>query len=872
MANINGTIGNDTLVGTAAGDTIQGLGGNDSITGLGGDDKLYGDQGIASFSYGIGSWTGLNLSAKAIIDTSFNPGSVAFDAAGLGVKGPSAPGIGNQQELGYQPSSGKSEQLMMDFGGAVNNVSVGLSYFYNPENGSPELGKWTALDAAGNTVGSGTFSATDSSGNATITITNGTDFSKLIFEALPQSNQTTIGNNDSSDFFIKSVQFTSSTIGVDQNAGTGNDTLYGGDGADLIHGNGGNDKLIGGTGNDNLFGDAGNDILFGGGPEKMGDPVTVTAQSDTLTGGTGRDVFVIQQGGGTVTITDFNGVGAGSGQDKNALINLDTLKFVGADLNAKNMKSTISGNDVILTFDDLKNPGHDIANTIVILKNFALHNLDNIPDGARLLGTNSPAFGNILFNGQGEGANGVVTVVGNKVTDVNHTYTGTSVSTTGPNSPYGGMVDGYDVANTVNQNSLFNENTTTFLHGDNLYLNGGASGTDNLLGKADVLNLVATNTTGKAEIHSGLGDDIIRSNLNKNVLFGDGGNDLIEATGKENSLYGFKDNDTLLARNNLATNDLHGEQGRDTLVSNGAKTLFSGGTGDDIMVAYKSNVGDVQSNTFLSDSRLFKALPIGDYKPEPYVPSPELAGSGYTGPKAFLEGGHDVAHGTGNDTLELRGDGWSIKIGNTYITAANFVGGVYTLPDSAAKGIAFVNMNGSSNVDENGLHTISFDGIKQIKLTDASLSATHPLSNEGDRLKFGANNNSTINLTGAKDDIVYAGSGNKTISTNAGDDVVFGDKGDQKFNLGDGNDTFVAYDDHFKAAGTKYEVHGNAGDNTIDLGNLKGNWTLTLTGDPTVHTYSSASDGGVLNLSATSGIVTYNGNTLTFDSINKIVF
>jgi Ca2+-binding RTX toxin-like protein len=184
-------------------------------------------------------------------------------------------------------------------------------------------------------------------------------------------------------------------------------------------------------------------------------------------------------------------------------------------------------------------------------------------------------------------------------------------------------------------------------------------------------------------------------------------------------------------------------------------------------------------------------------------------------------------------------------------------------------------MDGSTNASENGLHTISFDGIKQIKLTDASLSTTHDLSNSGDQLTFGSSGNSPINLS-AGNNVLYAGAGDKTITMGDGNDVIIGDSGKQVFNLGAGDDTFVAYDANLKAAGTDYTVHGGAGSDTIDLGNIKGDWTLSITGSSaSTQTYSSL-DGGVLNIgssaSGASGTINYNGQKIIFDDIQKIVY
>ncbi|TFI57118.1 hypothetical protein E2493_16730, partial [Sphingomonas parva] len=88
--------------------------------------------------------------------------------------------------------------------------------------------------------------------------------------------------------------------------GSGDDVLLGGADNDTLDGGDGADRLDGGTGNDNVDGGAGNDTLDGG------------AGNDTLTGGAGKDVFLVDDLGGTDTITDFV-----RGQDKIDLSDLD---------------------------------------------------------------------------------------------------------------------------------------------------------------------------------------------------------------------------------------------------------------------------------------------------------------------------------------------------------------------------------------------------------------------------------------------------------------------------------------------------------------------------------------------------------------------
>jgi hypothetical protein len=76
----------------------------------------------------------------------------------------------------------------------------------------------------------------------------------------------------------------------------GNDRLFGGLGSDEIVGGLGADELIGGGGNDRLFGDAGNDAIFG-----VDSAVAAfgfgKGEIDEMTGGRGRDRFVLGQNG-----------------------------------------------------------------------------------------------------------------------------------------------------------------------------------------------------------------------------------------------------------------------------------------------------------------------------------------------------------------------------------------------------------------------------------------------------------------------------------------------------------------------------------------------------------------------------------------------
>lgn len=94
----------------------------------------------------------------------------------------------------------------------------------------------------------------------------------------------------------------------------GADTLSGGDGNDLISSGEGNDSIAGDAGDDDLFGAAGNDVVDGGdGVDQLSgndgnDVLTGGAGDDILFGGAGDDIYVFNQGDGRDYIDDNSGI------------------------------------------------------------------------------------------------------------------------------------------------------------------------------------------------------------------------------------------------------------------------------------------------------------------------------------------------------------------------------------------------------------------------------------------------------------------------------------------------------------------------------------------------------------------------------------
>jgi len=288
-----------------------------------------------------------NLSAASVDNVLVSGGS-------LGVTG-SAGAVSSQ--LGYNPTHGVSEELIVDFDNAISSASVAISKLYAVEGPSAEEGHWQAY-SDGVLVGEADFTAA-SGHTTTVTIDLGSDvtFDQLVFTANEYVGGQQGYTSNSSEYFIDSIDFeqvveasTTTTIDVEVGAtgavqgtaaadtwsgnssdnaydgmagndvlnggdgndtvfgGTGDDTITGGEGNDTLDGGAGNDTLTGGEGNDEIDGGAGNDTLIGGeGNETLvggdgNDTLDGGVGDDTLEGGAGDDLFLFSEGGGTDTV------------------------------------------------------------------------------------------------------------------------------------------------------------------------------------------------------------------------------------------------------------------------------------------------------------------------------------------------------------------------------------------------------------------------------------------------------------------------------------------------------------------------------------------------------------------------------------------
>ncbi|MEM8677467.1 MAG: calcium-binding protein, partial [Cyanobacteria bacterium P01_G01_bin.67] len=250
-------------------------------------------------------------------------------------------------------------------------------------------------------------------------------------------------------------------------------------------------------------------------------------------GSSGQQTFTITKNSGTTTILNFGGVGTGTNPDSATLAQVDTLKFNGSGLTAKNLVLTQSDNDLELNFKG-------VDNTEVVLTDFVLEELDNL----------SNQIGNILFNGQ---------------------------------STIQDSIDVFDPQES--QNQVFASNKITFLDGEDNSVRGLNNSNDviNGLNGDDLIQ----GQSGNDILDGGKGKDTLRGDADKDTLIGGEGDDNLIGNGGDDKLNGGAGSDRIFIYGNdnitLTNTQVTGE-GTDTLISIEDANLY-GGNGDNLINA-----------------------------------------------------------------------------------------------------------------------------------------------------------------------------------------------------------------------------------------------------------------------------------------------
>ncbi|MEH2212325.1 MAG: calcium-binding protein [Nostoc sp.] len=476
-----------------------------------------------------------------------------------------------------------------------------------------------------------------------------------------------------------------------------------------IIGTNGNDTLLGTNGADTINGKAGND--------------TIAASNDTLTGGGGKDKFVYNFTydeyynliSNTDTITDFGGVGKGVTPSAAVIAEVDTIKFQGAGLTAQNLLLTQNGSNLEITFEGVGGA----AGTKVILENFKLENLDNLPATS-----SRSAIGNILFDGQ------------------------TSIA------------DSFDVfdANST-QTNLFNKNTVTFLNNLDNNITGldnsndvvnGQGGNDKIDGKSG--NDLLRGGTGNDTLIGGEGDDSLNGGEGNDFLNGGEGDDFLNGGTGNDLLYGDAGDDSLLG--GTGNDSLLGGTGNDTLLGGTENDTLFGGSGDDRLTVGSSNLDTLGGDQLLYGDDGNDTLSASGYEiryEDTYYTSGNNTLNGGAGDDylivQFSKGNNLLNGGDGNDTFSEYNSGNDTVDGGQGDDLLSY--NSYT-----SRGITST-FNPTTNVGSITADTnqVSYKNIERLNIT----------SGFGDDNIVGSNGNDTLDP---------GNGGNDTIDGGAGDDLL----------------------------------------------------------------------------------------------------
>jgi RTX calcium-binding nonapeptide repeat (4 copies) len=191
----------------------------------------------------------------------------------------------------------------------------------------------------------------------------------------------------------------------------------------------------------------------------------------------GHQVIPVYERDGLIIINNFGGVGQGIAQDLFIREEFDTFQFIGEGFRAKTMLLTQEGNDLRITFEGRANPQ-------ILLRNFALENLDNLPAA----NGNSIPLINILFNEEAPGQ------------------------------------DRFDVFNADwIRNTLLNRNTVTFQNDLDNFVFGFDDSDDVINGQGGNDRLFGLG--GNDILRGGAGNDVLSGGLGVNSLTGNQGRD-----------------------------------------------------------------------------------------------------------------------------------------------------------------------------------------------------------------------------------------------------------------------------------------------------------------------------------------------------------
>ena len=558
----------------------------------------------------------------------------------------------------------------------------------------------------------------------------------------------------------------------------GNDTLSGGEGDDTISGGAGYDLLYGGGGLDKLNGGAGDDLLHGG-------TSGIDSRKNTLTGGTGRDRFILSAGNNLLkdfdADDDFLTIDGG--------LELEDIIHKGPSGVPSTVQVNVKDSNTGRIYQN------DIENTTAEEVKIALSSGSN----------EGPELGKLTTDKLYPSGQPFYKYVG---TPSAETITPESLDLENDNK--GINYPGSPIRVNASGGADFIEGMST-----NDTLDGGAGG-DEIYGRggADIIN----GDDGSDEIDGGAGGDTIKGNSGKDTILGNDGSDSIFGNEGDDIVDGGAGSDYL--NGGKGDDQVGGRAGNDVYqLSLGNDTFWGFKEGDEIIYPDSwSNWNDDYVNEVLSSATSLDATKHtlwGDYKNsirltfdvvmdgttyvnqsvvintdldieddspgwEP-IPEQESEINGGNGSGGNGGGGN----GGGGGGLEDAPGGGGGSGGGSVIdgTPTNNELRVVDVDPYPKKSTFKENIKGSQNNDKvvGGKGIDKLRGFEKNDLLKGKQGADHLYGQQGKDTLIGGNGN----------DVLQGGNGNDDLEGGSGSDVLYGGHNGDTLTGNNGKDTFI---------------------------------------------------------------------------------
>ena len=369
-------------------------------------------------------------------------------------------------------------------------------------------------------------------------------------------------------------------------------------------------------------------------------------------------------------------------------------------------------------------------------------------------------------------------------------------------------------------------------------------------------------------IDGGAGDDELLGGKGNDTIKGGKGDDYLEGQEGNDKLYGGAGNDWLWGDDG---NDiLNGDAGNDTLYGGNGDDILKGGAGDDTIYGGNGDdkmYGEKGNNTFVINTNdgidtIYSGKGTDTIKFAELTDQALLSFEQVKNAKGKLTNDLKIYYTFDKKSYVVVKDYFKKKKGKYTTSVKNilFKGSstpvsiqdaiIASIDEDAFKDVLYNKIDSTSDLTVNS----STEGIDVSKIKyvatgsgndnialDSASNALQILAGEG---------NNTVSIKNGKDNLIFTGSGNDTITTGDGKDRISAGDGDNIISSGNGNDTIEAGDGSNTITSGSGQKTITVGDSTAEDNHGS---TITLTGNISYSDITTGTGDDTITLQGNSG-------------------